>query len=131
MRGPGVAARDYPRLSELSDLAGLSDPPTPAPPSPEQIKRAIELNPKQPHCRHLYGRWLYEVSGIGWIARQAAAALFSDPPAATYEEAIEQFLMAEDYSGGSIWRANKLYLGKCYVALGRSAEARTWLEKAM
>lgn len=77
----------------------------------EHIDRAIELRPKEPILHYLNGRWCFEVAGLSWLEKKAAAALFATPPEATYEQALGYFMKSEELSPGT-WKANMLMVGK-------------------
>jgi tetratricopeptide (TPR) repeat protein len=59
---------------------------------------------------------------------QIAATLFSEPPSASYEDAIDSFRKAEDFAV-KVNLENRLFLSKCYIALGNYELACQWLEK--
>uniref|UniRef100_A0A914P9M5 Uncharacterized protein n=1 Tax=Panagrolaimus davidi TaxID=227884 RepID=A0A914P9M5_9BILA len=73
------------------------------------------------------GRFRFEVASLSMIERGVASVLFGTPPTATYQEALEDLLKAEEMDSGAI--DNMLYLGKTYKALGNDKEARRWLSK--
>ena len=75
------------------------------------IDIAVSLNESEPALFHLRGRWFYEVAGISWLERTAAAALYSTPPQATYEDALQDFMMVEQLTPGT-WTANLLMVAK-------------------
>lgn len=61
--------------------------------------------------------------------RKAASALFTEPPKATYEDALSHLLESEKLSTEE-WKENKLFLAKCYIDKGEYKEGVSWLEKA-
>ena len=77
----------------------------------EHIDRAIELRPEEPILHYLNGRWCFEVAGLSWLEKKAAAALFATPPEATYEQALGFFMKSEELSPGT-WKANMLMVAK-------------------
>ncbi|XP_011871321.1 PREDICTED: regulator of microtubule dynamics protein 1-like [Vollenhovia emeryi] len=94
----------------------------------EHVMRALEIRPNDADLHHLLGRFRYEVANLSWIERKIAATLFSEPPSASYEDAIDSFQKAEDFSV-KINLENRLFLSKCYIALGNYEPACQWLEK--
>ena len=75
------------------------------------------------------GRVSYSVAGLSWFERKAAAALFSDPPKATYDEALNDFLAV--YKLKPEWIENLVFLGKCYLAKNEKKEAIKYLKMAV
>lgn len=95
----------------------------------KHIDIAIELNPSDASLHHLLGRFAFEVAGLKWYERKAAAALFGEPPTATYQDALLHFLKADDLSKKD-WKENLMLIGKCFIANGDYKDAITWLTKA-
>ncbi|KAK3714389.1 hypothetical protein QZH41_020619, partial [Actinostola sp. cb2023] len=75
------------------------------------ISKAIELNDRDPSSYHLLGRWCYEVSQLPWWQRRAAAAFIAEPPTSTIEEALGNFLKAENLDPG-FWLTNSFWIAK-------------------
>lgn len=94
----------------------------------DHVMKALEIRSDDADLHHLLGRFRYEVANLGWIERKIAATLFSEPPSASYEDAIDSFQKAEDFSSKANLE-NKLFLSKCYIALGNYEPACRWLEK--
>uniref|UniRef100_A0A914YEN7 Uncharacterized protein n=1 Tax=Panagrolaimus superbus TaxID=310955 RepID=A0A914YEN7_9BILA len=92
------------------------------------IDEAIEHLPEDFAFFHLRGRFRYEVASLSFIERGVASVFFATPPSATYQEALDDLLKAEEMDSGAI--DNMLYLGKTYKALGNDAEARRWFIKS-
>uniref|UniRef100_A0A914Z1C6 Tetratricopeptide repeat protein n=1 Tax=Panagrolaimus superbus TaxID=310955 RepID=A0A914Z1C6_9BILA len=91
------------------------------------IDEAIEHLPEDFALFHMRGRFRYEVASLSLIERGVASVFFATPPSATYQEALDDLLKAEEMDSGAI--DNMLYLGKTYKALGNDAEARRWFNK--
>uniref|UniRef100_A0AC34QL94 Uncharacterized protein n=1 Tax=Panagrolaimus sp. JU765 TaxID=591449 RepID=A0AC34QL94_9BILA len=91
------------------------------------IDEAIEKLPPEFAFFHMRGRFRYEVAALSTVERTLAALFFGSPPSATYEEALEDLVKAEDMDGGQI--DNMLFLGKTYQALGNIGMARRFYTK--
>ncbi|XP_011701521.1 PREDICTED: regulator of microtubule dynamics protein 2-like [Wasmannia auropunctata] len=94
----------------------------------EHVINALEICPSDADLHHLLGRFRYEVANLGWIERKVAATLFSEPPSASFEDAIDSFQKAEDFSV-KVNLENRLFLSKCHIALGNYEPACQLLEK--
>lgn len=94
------------------------------------------------------GRFSYSVASLSWFERKAAAALFSAPPEATYDDAIRVKILGffpnfswifsiffQDFAAVEkiqpMWLENLLFLAKAYLAKGNKAAAVARLEKAV
>jgi tetratricopeptide (TPR) repeat protein len=95
----------------------------------EHIDKAISLSPEEKTLHHLRGRFCYEVAGVSWLEKKAAAALFGSPPESSYEEALESLMKAEERSSED-WKTNALYIAKCHLKLTDVPTAVEWLHKA-
>jgi tetratricopeptide (TPR) repeat protein len=87
------------------------------------------LSPEEKTLHHLRGRFCYEVAGVSWLEKKAAAALFGSPPESSYEEALESLMKAEERSSED-WKTNALYIAKCHLKLTDVPTAVEWLHKA-
>lgn len=97
----------------------------------EHIDTAISLNPNEPSLFYLRGRWGFEVAGLSWLEKKAAAALFATPPEATFEEAMADFMRVESMDGAGTWKANLLMVAKCHHMLKDLDAAMNWVQKSL
>ncbi|NWR73876.1 RMD2 protein, partial [Centropus unirufus] len=96
----------------------------------EHLDKAIELNPQDPLLYYLNGRWCYSVAQLSWIEKKVATALFGTPPTSTVEEALQNFLKAEEIRPGYS-KCNYVYLAKCYKDLGQKNNALKYCDSAL
>ncbi|MFT7806066.1 regulator of microtubule dynamics protein 2-like [Arapaima gigas] len=72
---------------------------------------------------------LTDVAQLSWIERKVAATLFGEPPSATVQDALKNFLKVEDihpkYS-----KFNYVFLAKCYKDLGQRGLASKMCDAA-
>jgi len=94
----------------------------------EEALKAVELRPGDATTLHLLGRWCHSVASISWVERKVASALFATPPESSFEEALSFFLRAAEANPNFI--RNALYTADTYVLLKKSADAKTWYQKA-
>lgn len=95
----------------------------------DHLDKAIELKPHDPLSYYLMGRWCYAVAQLSWLERKVAATLFGEPPSATVEDALKNFLKVEEIQPGYS-KLNYVYLAKCYKDLGQKEQARSMCEAA-
>ncbi|XP_037394577.1 regulator of microtubule dynamics protein 2 isoform X2 [Pygocentrus nattereri] len=95
----------------------------------DHLDIAIKLKPQDPLSYYLLGRWCYAVAQCTWIERKIAATLFGEPPSSTIQDALQNFLKAEElcpkYS-----KFNYVFLAKCYKDLGQKTQAKKMCESA-
>lgn len=89
----------------------------------EHADKAIELNPEDGTTLHFLGRFAFTIAGISWMERKVAATLMASPPTATYEEALDYFIRADEKRK---FIQNQLWIAKTYLKLGNKAKAKEW-----
>ncbi|CAL1596436.1 unnamed protein product [Knipowitschia caucasica] len=95
----------------------------------DHLQKAIELNPKDATSMHILGYWCFVFADLPWYQRKMAAVIFATPPTATFEEALEHFLKAEEVDP-NFFSKNLLMLGQTYLKIKDKINAKVWLEKA-
>ncbi|KAM7171972.1 regulator of microtubule dynamics protein 2 isoform 2-T2 [Macrochelys suwanniensis] len=95
----------------------------------EHLDKAIELKPQDPFLYYLNGRWCYSVAQLSWIEKKVAATLFGTPPTSTVQEALQNFLKAEEMHPGYS-KYNYVFLAKCYKDLGQRSNALKYCDFA-
>jgi len=95
----------------------------------KHIARACELNPKDPTSFHFLGFWCFEIAGLPWYQRTIASTLFATPPTSSYEEALDNFLKAEEIDP-NFYSVNLLMIGRTYLCLNDKEKARIYLTRA-
>uniref|UniRef100_A0A3Q3EJM2 Regulator of microtubule dynamics protein 2 n=1 Tax=Labrus bergylta TaxID=56723 RepID=A0A3Q3EJM2_9LABR len=73
--------------------------------------------------------YIFKVAQLSWIERKVAATLFGEPPSATIEDALKNFLKVEEIHPGYS-KLNFVFLAKCYKDLGQRERARKMCEAA-
>ncbi|XP_077092484.1 regulator of microtubule dynamics protein 2 isoform X1 [Siphateles boraxobius] len=110
-------------------------------------EEAISINPLCAECHQWYAilcgllteyesiqnkiknGYLFKVSQCTWIERKIAATLFGEPPSATVQDAMQNFLKAEEISP-KYSKFNYVFLAKCYKDLGQRSHARQMCDAA-
>ena len=64
------------------------------------------------------------MSQLTWVERKVASTLFGEVPSSSFEEALNDFMTAENLRQG--WKENKLFVAKCHLKLGQKSEAESW-----
>lgn len=97
------------------------------------IKHNLYLGVLEDVCNKIVllivSRRCFAFAELPWYQRKVAAVIFASPPTATYEEALEFFLKAEEVDP-NFYSKNLLMLGKTYMMLRDDEHAATWLRKA-
>lgn len=115
-------------LGAYANLAPLSEKIKSGYRFKEYLLNALKLAPNDADLHYLLGRFNYEVANLTWIERKLAATVFSEPPSASFEDAIDSFQKAEELAV-EVNLENRLFLSKCYIALSKYELACDLLEK--
>ncbi|CAD6196723.1 unnamed protein product [Caenorhabditis auriculariae] len=93
------------------------------------LDEALAMEPNEFSLLHLRGRFNFTIANLSWLERKAATMLYSAPPKATIEEALEDFEAA--YHLQSDWLENLYYLAKCLQIKGEKNKAKKYLNEAL
>ncbi|XP_051831079.1 regulator of microtubule dynamics protein 2 isoform X2 [Antechinus flavipes] len=96
----------------------------------EHLDKAIELIPDEPLLYYLNGRYCYSIFKLNWMEKKMASTLFGVVPTSSIEDALSNFLKAEELKPG-FSKFNYVYLAKCYKELGDKAKALTYCDAAL
>uniref|UniRef100_A0A8C1X6J1 Regulator of microtubule dynamics protein 3 n=1 Tax=Cyprinus carpio TaxID=7962 RepID=A0A8C1X6J1_CYPCA len=81
------------------------------------------------HGKLKSGRVL-KVSSLDCLERKTAATIYETPPTSSVNEALKNFLKAEELNPG-FSKTVRLYIAKCHKELGNESEARKWVHLAL
>lgn len=95
----------------------------------KHMEKAVELNPEDPTNWHLLGNFAFGLADMPWYQRKIVSAIFATPPTGTYEEALENFLKAEE-TKANFYSMNLLFIGRCYYNLKDKEKAKEYLTRA-
>lgn len=108
-------------VGKLSDFAGRKERIQRGYEMQHHLEEAIKLKTTDAGVYFSYGRWCMEVAKLSWVERNLAAALFSKPPEATYQDAVNKFIEADKMRPD--WRANYFWMAKCYINMKNNKKA--------
>ncbi|XP_064466673.1 regulator of microtubule dynamics protein 1-like isoform X2 [Ornithodoros turicata] len=95
----------------------------------DHITKAVQLTPSDPSSFHILGKWCFEVAAVPWYTRKAAKMLVAELPMSTYEEALKNFMKAEELQP-NFYSRNTLMIGKVLLEMNKRAEGVQYLRKA-
>jgi tetratricopeptide (TPR) repeat protein len=95
----------------------------------EYADKALELDPSDSYAWHVLGAWNYELAQMGTMTRMFVKVVYGGIPAASNEEAERLFRKAVELAPDRV--SHHAELGRTLAALGKKAEARTELQKAV
>ncbi|XP_058833286.1 regulator of microtubule dynamics protein 1-like [Topomyia yanbarensis] len=116
-------------LSEKSNLDGITERIKQLENVKKHFTIAKDISPEDPGILHMLGQFNFKLSEVNWVTRKLINSVASNPPKASFEEALECFEKAESLKPG-FYSQNWLYLGKTFLALKQKDKASEWLEKA-
>jgi len=96
----------------------------------EHLLKALELNPNDATTYHSLGIWCFLFADMNWVTRKLAGAIFAAPPTSTYEDALKNFLKAEEIDPG-FYLHNQVMIGTVYVRMKNKEAAIPYLKKAV
>jgi len=94
----------------------------------EHFKKATEIDPQDAFAQYLLGVWHFRVADMPWLVKKIVNAVQSNPPTATYDEALELFQKADKLK--PLLR-NCMMLGKTHYRLKNYEKAKEHLQKAV
>jgi tetratricopeptide (TPR) repeat protein len=95
----------------------------------EAADKAIKLDPRNDTAWHVLGRWHQVLADVSFIKRTLGQLIYGKLPASTNEEAVTCFEKAIEINPHR--PRHYIELGRTYAQMGRSAEARQFIEKGL
>jgi tetratricopeptide (TPR) repeat protein len=91
--------------------------------------KAIRLDPGNDLAWHVLGRWHRVLSDVNMLKRELASFIYGKLPQTTTEEAVKCFEKAIEINPNRLM--HYIELGRAYAQMGRTAEARRFIEKGL
>jgi tetratricopeptide (TPR) repeat protein len=91
--------------------------------------KALRLNPQSDLAWHVLGRWHRVLSDVSTLKRRLASFVYGQLPQTTTEEAVKCFQKALEINPSRLM--HYVELGRAYAQMGRTAEARQYIEKGL
>lgn len=95
----------------------------------EAADKAIKLDPRNDTAWHVLGRWHQVLADVGLLKRTLGQLIYGKLPESTNEEAVACFEKAIEIN--SHRPRHYIELGRTYAQMGRSADARQFIEKGL
>ncbi|MDP1590062.1 MAG: hypothetical protein Q8M07_20080 [Prosthecobacter sp.] len=90
---------------------------------------AIKLDPRNDNAWHVLGRWHQVLAGIGTLKRTLGGLIYGKLPVTTNEAAVACFDRAIAINPHRL--RHYIELGRTYAQMGRSEEARRYLQRGL
>lgn len=116
-------------LDKNSELDGIKERIKQLETVKAHMNRSRELNPDDPTIYHMLASYSFSLADMAWYQRKIVSAIFASPPSGTYEEALENALLAEEKKA-NFYSPNLLLVGKCYLRLKDNTKAKEFLTRA-
>ena len=95
----------------------------------ETADKAIKLDPRNDLAWHVLGRWHRVLSDVNMLKRALGSLIYGKLPQTTTEEAVKCFEKAIEINPDRLM--HYVELGRAYAQMGRTAEARQFIEKGL
>jgi tetratricopeptide (TPR) repeat protein len=95
----------------------------------ETADEAIRLDPHNDLAWHVLGRWNRVLADVNLVKRGMASLIYGKLPRTTTEEAVRCFEKAIEINPNRLM--HYIELGRAYAQMGRTAEARQFIEKGL
>jgi tetratricopeptide (TPR) repeat protein len=95
----------------------------------DSADRALELDPNNDLAWHVLGRWHRTLSDVNIVKRRLASLVYGQLPQTTTEEAVKCFEKAIEINPNRL--IHYVELGRAYAQMGKTAEARRFIEKGL
>ncbi len=90
---------------------------------------AVKLGPENDYAWHILGRWHQSLANIGGATRALAGIVYGGLPAASNDEAVKCFQKAIALNPTRL--IHVVELGRTYAMMGRTAEAKRYLQTGL
>ena len=95
----------------------------------DTVDKAIKLDPRNDLAWHVLGRWHRVLSDVNTLKRGLGSLIYGKLPQTTTEEAVKCFEKAIEINPNRLM--HYVELGRAYAQMGRTVEARRFIEKGL